>query len=87
MNELVNCEQKIIIDNQRKLFVSSVESVDGFNEETLKLTVAGKKLIIKGTKIKITQFNKMNGNFSADGLFYQLNFAKENTPILKKIFK
>ena len=86
-NKLQTIEQKLLIENNKKISLTCVDSVDGFTDELLKLTVQGNKVIIKGNNIKITQFNKTNGNFMADGTFYQILMAGENSHFVKKLFK
>ena len=73
MQENVNLE-KVLIEGRKKLSVTNVDSVDGFTSQWLKLTVGGKGLLITGENIKITAFNKANGNLSADGLFLEIKY-------------
>ena len=48
--------EKLIIEGRKHLSLSGVESVDGFNEQCLKLTVLGNKMQILGENIKISAF-------------------------------
>lgn len=84
--DLNNCAESLMIEEQKRIKLNFVESVDGFSEELLRLTVKGKKVIIKGEKIRINQFNKDSGNLVADGLFYQINYSGQKKPAMKKIF-
>ncbi|MBQ0099366.1 MAG: YabP/YqfC family sporulation protein [Firmicutes bacterium] len=81
-----NCE-RMLLEEERKLSLTQVSSVDGFSEEILRLTIKNKKVVIKGSNLKITQFDKGSGNFCAEGNFYQIIFMGEKKPIMKKIFK
>lgn len=81
-----NCE-RLLLEEQRKISLTQVSSVDGFNEEILRLTIKNKKVVIKGSGLKIAQFDKGNGNFIAEGNIYQIIFMGEKKPIMKKIFK
>lgn len=88
MNEILNNNTtKLTLEEQKKLCMTNVNSVDGFNEEIIKLTVNNRKVIIKGKNLKITQFNNANGNLTADGEFYQITYSGENVAFIKKIFK
>ena len=51
-------EQKLTLENQKKLYMSGVDSVDSFSDKELKLTVGGSKVLIGGEGIKITAYNK-----------------------------
>ena len=82
-----NNVHSLTLDLRKKLTITGVESVDGFSEQTLKLSVNGDKLVVLGNDIKITSFNKSNGNLSAEGDFFELKYQKKRDGILKKVFK
>lgn len=79
--------QSLTLEYQKKLTVTGVESVDGFTDQSLKLTVSGKKMIIIGEGIKISAFNKNTGVLEADGVFNEIKYVTKQQPILKRIFK
>ena len=85
--ENTNLQEKLVLDARKNISLSSVETVDGFNEQMLKLTVNGTKLQILGDNIKITAFNKANGNLCAQGDFYEIRYSRQKQPIVKRIFK
>lgn len=78
---------KLILDARKRLTMTSVESVDGFSEQFLKLKAGGCKVLILGENIKITAYNKESGNLSADGIFNSIKFDVKKESILKRIFK
>ncbi|MBR5191997.1 MAG: YabP/YqfC family sporulation protein [Clostridia bacterium] len=86
MQENINVE-KVLIEGRKKLSVSNVESVDGFTSQWLKLTVSGSTLLVTGENIKITAFNKANGNLTADGNFLEVKYNHKKQPLLKRLFK
>ena len=77
----------LTLENQKRIVLTSVLSVDGFSPEILKLTVNGKKVVITGNNIKITSFNKSSGDFRAEGDFVKISYEGKKVPVLKKIFK
>lgn len=81
------CADRLELSERKKLNMTSVDSVDGFNEEILNLTVAGSKMKVCGEGLKITAYNKTTGELSAEGLFNEIKFSKKSVPILKKFFK
>ena len=85
-NEIAEIE-KIIIETRKKLAMTKVETVDGFTEQCLKLTVAGNKVTIFGENIKITAFNKTTGNLTAEGEFQEVKYNYKKTPLIKRLFK
>ena len=88
MSELIKTENdKLELFGRKRLSMSGVESVDGFTEQVLNLTVAGNKVRIMGDGIKITAFNNGTGMLCADGNFTEIRYAHKSTPILKRLFK
>ena len=45
------------------------------------------ELYINGENIKITAYNKANGNLNADGNFYEIKYNVKKKPLIKRIFK
>ena len=78
---------KLELENRKKLTMSGVQSVDGFTSQSLKLIVAGKRVVINGENIKITAFNNNTGILVADGLFEEIKYLGEKTTLVKKLFK
>ncbi len=77
----------LTLDARKRLSMTAVDSVDGFTDQYLKLTVAGIKVQILGDSIKITSFNKSSGNLTADGNFHEIKYNAKKVSRLKRIFK
>ena len=80
-------QERLVLDARKTLSICGVQTVDGFNEQSLRLTVNDCKVLVVGENIKITAFNKANGNFNAEGNFYEIKYSHKKTPIVKRIFK
>lgn len=78
---------KLELDSQKRLSLSGVDSVDGFSEQILNLTVCGTKMRVSGNNIKITAYNKSTKLLSADGDFNEIKYLVKKAPLMKKIFK
>ena len=78
---------KLILEGQKRLVMSGVDTVDGFSDQMLKLTVGGSKVVVMGENVKITAFNKETGNLSAVGNFYEIKYLKKKEPLGKRLFK
>ncbi len=87
MQQIVKEMDKLILEGRKSLQMTGVETVDGFSEQSLKLTVGGCKTQILGENIKITSFNKNNGNLSAEGEFFEIKYNYKKKPLIKRIFK
>lgn len=75
----------LTLENQKKLTLTGVESVESFSDTAIVLTVGGKKATICGQKLKILAFSQGNGNFSACGEVNSLKFGGAKK--LSKLFK
>ena len=80
-------QDKLILEGRKNFSMTGVQTVDGFSEQCLKLTVSGNKVFIGGENIKITAFNKNTGNLSAEGLVNEIKYSHKKQPILKRLFK
>lgn len=78
---------KLCLDGRKHLSMTGVDTVDAFSEQSLKLTVSGSRVIILGSDIKISAFNKATGNLTADGNFNEIKYAYKKEPIIKRFFK
>lgn len=80
-------DEKLLLEDRKRLSMTGVETVDGFGETVLKLTVQKNKVEIKGENIKITSFNKSNGTLLAEGTFNEIRYNYKKPPLIKRIFK
>ncbi len=82
-------EEKNVISlfQQKLITISGVDSVDNFSESQISLTVCGLKLQIFGTGLKVTNFSKTSGAFSASGLVYNIKYVSKKEKLSKRLFK
>ena len=86
MNNVIE-NDRLILENRKKLNMTNVSSVDSYSEQTLKLTVKENKVVINGEKLKIESYNKASGNLVVDGLINEIKFNINKAPLVKRIFK
>ena len=79
--------QVLTLEGQKRLTMTGVESVDGFSEQSLKLTLAGKRVLVTGSHIKITSFNKATGSLTADGMCDSVRYDAKKGSFFKRVFK
>lgn len=77
----------LVLDARKRLTMSGVQSVDGFTDKTLNLTVAGTRVRIEGENIKILAFSKNSGQLIADGKFNGIKYAAAKLSLFKRLFK
>lgn len=82
-----NTIQSVTIEQQKKILMSCVESVDSFTAQQITLTLTGGgRAIINGDGLKIIHFSKSNGNFGATGKISGVRFADKKLKISKRLF-
>ncbi len=79
--------QSVVIEQQKKISMTCVESVDAFTAQQIGLTLTGGgRAIISGEGLKIINFSKSNGNFCAAGKVGGVKFADKKMKIAKRLF-
>lgn len=76
----------LTLEQQKKLTLTGVSSVESFSDESIILTVSGKKLQITGAHLKILSFSQGSGSFLASGEINALKFGGVKGK-LSKLFK
>lgn len=79
--------QTVQIEQQKKIIMTCVESVDSFSTQQISLTVEGGKAVITGETLKIVNFSKSNGNFAAEGKITGLKYLGKRDKITKRLFR
>ena len=63
------------IEQNRKITMTEVESVDAFSPTAITLTAAKRRVYLRGAGLKILSFSKGSGSFSATGEVYSVKFG------------
>ena len=77
----------LTIEQQKKISLTGVESVDGFSETEIRLTVAGKRMRIVGSGLKVQAFSKGSGAFSAVGEVSLIRYGGAKGKFFQRLFK
>ncbi len=80
-------ESILTVEQQKKISLTGVESVDSFSENEIRLTVRGKKMRITGAKFKILAFSKGSGAFSATGEVSLIRYGGAKGKLFQRLFK
>ncbi len=76
----------LTIEQQNKVTLTGVSSVDSFSDSDIVLTVNGKKLKLSGSRLKVLSFSEGSGNFSASGEIVSVKFGSAGGG-LKKLLR
>lgn len=66
----------LTLEDEKRLTLTGVESVEGFSDQSIVLTVNGKRVTISGENLKILAFSEGSGNFSAVGEVTAVKFGR-----------
>ena len=75
MQEKVLKTHSLILDNRKKLSLTGVEDVSGFNEETVSLKTTAGGLIVKGSGLHIGRLDLDTGDVEIEGVINLLNYT------------
>lgn len=89
MEENLKLNSNIIIENRKKLNLSGVKDVLGFDEETIALDTVLGKVTIKGSKLHIQNFNTEKGDLTAEGKINAIVYISDqnNKGFISKLFR
>ena len=78
----------IILDNRKKLCITGVDDVMGFNEETVSVTTSMGNLIIRGSSLHINKLNLDSGEVEVEGKIDSLQYteSKQSKSFVQRLF-
>lgn len=75
------------LEQCKKLTATAIESVEAFSSQQIVLTYSGGKIIISGSNLKIINFSKSSGAFSATGEVICVKYGTKGVKLVQKLFK
>ncbi len=78
--------QTTLIEQQKKISLTAVESVDAFSDRQIVLTLENGRAFIAGEELKIVGFSKSEGSFSAVGKIAGVRFCSRREKLVRKLF-
>ena len=80
-------ESILTVEQQKRLTLSGVRSVDAFSDTRILLTVNGKRVRIEGKGLKVLSFSEGSGNFAASGEFFLIKFGETKGKFFSRLFQ
>ena len=78
--------QTALIEQQKKITVTGVESVDAFSDRQISLTLENGTASISGDGLTIVSFSKTSGAFTAVGKVSRIRFHARGEKLSKRLF-
>ena len=77
----------VSIDECMRISASGIESVDAFSATQIVLSYSGGRIIVAGSGLKIENFSKGSGAFSAAGTITGVKYAARAVKIVRRLFR
>ncbi len=75
------------IEQCKKITASAISSVDAFSDKQIILSYSGGRIVVNGSGMKIVNFSKTSGAFSATGSITGVRYMQNGGSLRQKLFK
>lgn len=79
--------QTVLVEQRKRIAFTGVLSVDSFSEKQIALTLEGCGAVIGGEGLKVVDFSKTSGTFTAEGRVDGVRFTHGRGKPLVRLFK
>lgn len=89
LEEILRAEHNAIIESRKKFTLTGVKDVLSFEEDTITLHTALGKLVIKGSALRIAQFDNQSGDLTGEGRIHALIYTADEKEqgFISRLFK
>ena len=77
----------ISIEQCKRVTATAIQSVDAFSDKQILLTYQGGRIVVNGSGMKIVNFSKTSGAFSATGEITAVRYMQKGSSLRQKLFK
>lgn len=75
------------IEQCKRISATAIASVDSFSDKQIVLSYAGGRIVVGGSGMKIINFSKTSGAFSATGEIASVRYVKKGSSLKQKLFR
>lgn len=79
--------QNITIESCKRVTATEIISVDSFSDKQIILSYANGRIMVQGSGMKIVNFSKSTGAFSATGDIFSARYLQKGVSLKQKLFK
>ncbi len=79
--------QNLTIEGCKRITATEITSVDSFSDKQIVLSYANGRIVVQGSGMKIVNFSKSTGAFSAAGEVYGARYIQKGSGLKQKLFK
>ena len=77
----------LTIESCNRITATDITSVDAFSDKQIVLSYSGGRIVVQGSGMKIVNFSKSTGAFSATGSIVSARYMQKNSSFKQKLFK
>lgn len=77
----------ITIENCKRITATEIASVDSFSDKQIVLSYANGRIVVQGSGMKIVNFSKSTGAFSAVGDICGARYVQKGLSLKQKLFR
>lgn len=77
----------LTIEQCKKITATAIESVDSFSDKQIVLTFSGGRIVVTGSGMKIVNFSRTGGSFSASGTVTGARYLPKGGSLKQKLFR
>lgn len=79
--------QNITIESCKRVTATEITGVDSFSDKQIILSYANGRIVVQGSGMKIVNFSKSTGAFSATGDIFSARYLQKGASLKQKLFK
>lgn len=79
--------QNITIESCKRVTATEITSVDSFSDKQIILSYANGRIVVQGSGMKIVNFSKSTGAFSATGNVVSARYVQKGSSLKQRFFK
>lgn len=79
--------QNITIESCKRITATEITSVDSFSDKQIILSYANGRIVVQGSGMKIVNFSKSTGAFSATGDISGARYLQKGVSLKQKLFR
>lgn len=75
------------IEQCKRISATAIVSVDSFSDKQILMSYSGGRIVVTGSGMKIVNFSKTSGAFSATGDIFGVKYLQKGSSLKQKLFK
>ena len=79
--------QNLTIESCKRVSATEIVSVDSFSDKQIVLSYANGRIVVQGSGMKIVNFSKSTGAFSATGDIISARYIAKGMGLKQKLFR